>query len=272
MANRLFIAENYIKNGSLFRVMKENSSALLEMIKQLGLLEMKVVLEKKPSKVDAIVAGFPGVGLVGTIVTKFLLDKLEFDKIGFIESEKLIPVMAIHKCKLVEPLGIFYNKKHNLVVVQTLSGLVGVEWEIAKAVVDLAKQLDAKEIISIDSMMAETEELKGYYYTNDNKRAKQFEGMKVECLKEGIVMGVNGALLLKSKLPTSCIFMQTHHNLPDSEAAAHTVEILDKLLGLKVDFKPLLEAAKKFEKQLKIMIEKSQEAQRPSKADLSYVG
>ena len=233
---------------------------------------MKLVLKKKPGSKSTIVTGFPSVGLVGTIVTKFLLDKLDFDKVGYIESDQLIPVMAIHKCKLVEPLGIFYNKKHNLVILQTLSGLVGIEWQIANAVVGLAKQLNAKEIISIDSMAAETQELKGFYYTNDSKRAKQFEGMGVECLKEGIIMGVNGALLLKSGLPTSCIFMQTHFSLPDSEAAAHTVEILDKLLGLKVDFKPLLEAARKFEKQLKGLIEKSKESQKPTKADLSYVG
>lgn len=234
---------------------------------------MKLVLKEKPKGVT-VITGFPGVGLVGTIVTKFLLDKLDFNKIGFIESEQLIPVMAIHKCKLIEPLGIFHNKKHNLVILQTLSGLVGVEWQIANVVVDLAKQLDAKEIISIDSMMADKEELKGFYYTNDNKRAKDFEDMKVECLKEGIIMGVNSALLLKSKLPTSCIFMQTHFNLPDSEAAAHTVEILDKLLKLKVDFKPLLKAAEKFEKQLKVMMEKTQPQamQKPTKADLSYVG
>lgn len=87
-------------------------------------------------------------------------------------------------------------------------------------------------------------------------------------------MGVSSALLLNhDEFPFSCIFAEASSNMPDSKAAAKIIETLDKYLGLKVDYKPLLEQAKKFEEKLKGILSKSQEAQQlQEKKKLSYVG
>ena len=87
-------------------------------------------------------------------------------------------------------------------------------------------------------------------------------------------MGVTGAVLLRiEKIPISCLFAETHSNLPDSKAAAKIVEALDKYLGMDLDYKPLLEQAQKFEEKLKTILKKSQEAQEISdKKKLSYFG
>ena len=75
------------------------------------------------------------------------------------------------------------------------------------------------------------------------------------------------------KQPFSCIFVETHSNLPDSKAAAKVVEYLDKYLGLKVDYKPLLKTAEQFEAQLKELITHTQQAvKEQEKRKMSYVG
>ena len=80
-------------------------------------------------------------------------------------------------------------------------------------------------------------------------------------------------LLRVEKVPVSCLFAETHSNLPDSKAAARIVEALDKYLGMDLDYKPLLEQAEKFEEKLKTILQKSQEAQDISdKKKLSYLG
>ena len=48
---------------------------------------MHLNLEKRPAG-PKIIVGFPGFGLVGTIATKFLLEHLDTDHIGSIESDK----------------------------------------------------------------------------------------------------------------------------------------------------------------------------------------
>ena len=73
---------------------------------------MKFVLKEKPKNVTMI-QGFPSLGLVSTISIKYLLDHLDTKEIGYIESENLTPLTAIHKGKIVNPISLYYNKKFN---------------------------------------------------------------------------------------------------------------------------------------------------------------
>lgn len=235
---------------------------------------MKLNLKKK-LKGTTLLTGFPGVGLVGTIVTKYLIDKLDVEKIGNIHSHKLVPIVAIHDNDIIEPLGIFYNKKYNLVILQALTGVNGLEWEIAHIVSKLAKQIGAKEIINLESLLGEGK-THNYYFTKNAKRKADFKKIKLAPLKEGIIMGVGGALMLENKFPISTIISQAHFNLPDSESAAEVIKILDKLLGMDLDTKPLMVAAKKFEAQLKMMMDQTQkmntQKSKATKEQLDYLG
>jgi uncharacterized protein len=237
---------------------------------------MKIILQKKP-KNPTIIEGFPGFGLVGTIASEFLLDHLKTEKIGKIRMSELPAMVAVHEGEVVEPIGIFYNKKYNIVIVHGVTGITGLEWKITEAIVNMAKDLKAKEIISLEGIgsAVPAEEAHVFFYSSNKKRAKLFEQAGCKVLKEGIIMGTTGILLLKAEksLPVSSIFAETHSELPDSKAAAKVIEILDKYLGLKIDYKPLLKQAEKFESKLKELLGKSQkitEAQK--KKRLSYVG
>lgn len=232
---------------------------------------MQLHLEKKP-KNPTIIEGFPGFGLVGTITTEFLIKHLDAELIGFIRLDEVPPVIAIHKGDPVEPLGIFYAKKQNLVVIHALSSVQGFEWALADMLVRMAKEMGAKEIISLEGVGSEstTKELRAFYIS---KRDKQLRGYGLSPLEEGIIMGVTGALLLKKKMNLTCFFAETHSTLPDSRAAAKLIEILDKYLGLDVDYKPLIDKAEKFEIKLKGILQQAQSAtQQSEKKKQTYFG
>ncbi|MBW2977646.1 PAC2 family protein [Candidatus Woesearchaeota archaeon] len=237
---------------------------------------MKVVLKKKP-KNPIIIEGFPGFGLVGTIATEFLIDHLETEKIGKIWVEELPAMVAIHEGEVVEPIGIFYNGKYNIVIIHAISVTAGIEWKLTDAIVDIAKQVQAKEIISLEGIgsTAPAAETKTFHYTSNEKKSDKLKAAGSEALKEGIIMGTTGILMLKAekKVPVSCIFAETRSELPDSKAAAKVIEILDKYIGLKVDYKPLIKQAEKFEEKLKDLLMKSTKvAEEQKKKKLSYVG
>ncbi len=236
---------------------------------------MQIKLNKKP-KNPVIIEGFPGFGLVGTIASEFLVDQLEGEHIGKIIFDDLPPLVAIHDNKVVEPLGIFHDKKHNVVILHAVTASNGIEWELGNTLVKLAKELEAKEVISLEGVGSgdKVEETKTFYYTSEESRKKVFKNMGIEPLKEGIIMGVTGALLLRAEgVPLSCIFAETHSSLPDSKAAAKVIETLDKYLGLNVDTQPLLEQAAKFEDKLKGMLSQGHKMQEMSdKKKMSYVG
>ena len=236
---------------------------------------MEVKLWKKP-KNCTIIEGFPGFGLVGTIASEFLIEHLKTEQIGKILFNDMPAMVAIHENKIVEPLGIFYNQKFNIVIVHAIIAATHYEWEMASTVSKLASDLQAKEIISLEGVGSaeESEGTRVFYYSNDDKNAKLFEKAGIDALKEGIIIGVTGAILLRvEKTPVSCLFVETHSNLPDSKASAKIIEALDKYLGMDIDYKPLLEQAQKFEEKLKTILQKGQEAQEISdKKKLSYFG
>ena len=236
---------------------------------------MDITLTKKPKK-PILIEGFPGFGLVGTIASEFLIDHLETEQIGSLMIDDMHAMAAIHEGALVEPLGLFYNKKHNLVILHAITASTGFEWKLADALLDICKQLQVSEIISLEGvgsagMKAASE---AFYYTNQEKKKDLLKHIGLKPLKEGIIMGVTGALLLKAKdIPMCSFFADTASNLPDSKAAAKIIQALDKYLGLHVDYEPLLKQAAKFEDKLSGIMEQSQKTSELSeKKKMSYVG
>jgi len=236
---------------------------------------MKIVLKEKPKK-PIIIEGFPGFGLVGTISTEYLINELKARPIGAIHSEDLPPMLAIHDNKVVQPIGIYYDEKNNLVIIHVMTNVKGVEWEIGELVVELAKQLDAKEVLAIEGVgtPSPSETIDAYQYSNNDAGKKKFTAFKLPPLKEGIILGVTATLVLQGDdVPISCIFIETHSSLPDSKAAAKAIEVIDKYLNLKIAYEPLVKQAEKFEEKVKGIMEKGAVAtDEQKKKTLSYVG
>lgn len=232
-----------------------------------------LVLTKKP-KGATIISGFPGFGLVATISTGFLLDHLKCEKIGTYYFESAAPTIAIHQCKLIDPIGIYYCKCCNIVIVHAITSVAGMEWAAADLILDLYRQMQAKEVISIEGVGSQnTEESKAFYFTIDEKLKKKVEKVGYTCIGEGIIVGATSALLLRANIPHMCIFAETHMKLPDSKAAAKVIEALDKYMGLKVNYKPLLKQAEEFEKKLKGILEQTVQAQKDveDKKKINYI-
>lgn len=217
---------------------------------------MKINLQKRP-KSPIIIEGTPGYGLVGTIVTDFLIKHLNAKPIGEIYSEKLMPLAAIHENRIVSPIGLFYDEKNNIVIIHTLAGVRGVEWKLAENVAKLGRMLGAKEIICIEGIGTQKESNDAFYFTNNKKAQGNLDKLGIKPLKEGIILGVTGTMLLKDVPNLSCIFVESHVEMADSKAAAKIIELLDKHLDLDVDYKPLLKTAEKFESQLKGLMKKT---------------
>lgn len=236
---------------------------------------MKIVLKKKP-KGATIIEGFPGFGLVGTISTEYLINELKAEQIGYIHSDEIPPMVAIHDSKTVQPIGVYYAAKQNLVILHVMTNVKGVEWDVGEVVLELAKQLDAKDIVCIEGVGTPlpAKEVNVYYYTNNDKGKKKFESLKIEPLKEGIILGVTATLILLGEHESnSCIFVETHSSLPDSKAAAKAIETLDKYLDLKIPYEPLIKQAEKFETKIKGLMEKGSLATDEQKRKtMNYVG
>ena len=222
-----------------------------------------ILLGKKPKNVK-IIEGFPGFGLVATIATGYLIEHLDCEQIGSFYFEDASPTLAIHKNDMVDPIGIYYYKPKNIVIIHAITSPNGIEWKTADLVLKIAKQLNAKEIISIEGVGSMDQGEKGFHFSQDQRTSNKLKKLGIDELGEGIIVGVTSALMLKlkkGKIPMTCLFSEAHTKLPDSRAAAKIIEMLDQYLGLRVDYKPLLKEAEKFEGKLKEIIEKAGKAE-----------
>ncbi|PIN76168.1 hypothetical protein COV18_00540 [Candidatus Woesearchaeota archaeon CG10_big_fil_rev_8_21_14_0_10_37_12] len=232
---------------------------------------------KKP-KVPIVIEGFPGFGLVSTIATGFLVDHLQCEQIGRYWFDETQPTLAIHACKLIDPIGVYYNKKYNVVIVHSISPIpAGMEWKATEIVIEVAKLVGAKKIITSEGVGSpEADNPQGFFYATNDADKKKFEKLGIQCLGEGIIVGITSSILLRApqeKIDVCSLFAETHSKLPDSKAAAKIIELLDKYLGMKVDYKPLLKQAAEFEKKIRNVIEKTNETQQiKEKKQISYVG
>lgn len=233
---------------------------------------IRIELTKRP-KNPIIIEGFPGFGLVGTITTEYLIEHLSTEMIGKFWFEEMPAAVAIHKGKLIPPIEVHYCKKHNMVIVHALASPNGVEWKMADMMSNLASDLKAKEIISLEGIAGDSESGKSFFYTTRPKNTEKLKSV-AKPIEESIVLGVSGALLLKEKkTPMTAFFVETASNLPDSRAAADMVKLLDKYLGLSVDPKPLLKTAKEFEDKLKGILQNSKKVTEDNKSNrLDYFG
>jgi len=215
-----------------------------------------------------IIVGFPSLGLVGPITIEFLTEHLKTERIGTFSYDELPPTMAIHKGKLVHPMSAHYSKEKNLLLLYTILNPTGNEWSLAREIARVAKELNAKEVIAIDAANAVGEDGENVFsFGNPALLAHGTQKMD-----ESVIGGTTGALLITHPT-TTCIFASAHQELQDAKAAASVVQILDKHLGLGVDYHPLLEQASHFEEKLKGLIAQGKKLnQAKEDRDLSYLG
>jgi len=220
---------------------------------------MEVILNKK-IKNPIIIEAFPGIGLIGSITTEYLINHLQCEEVGQIIIDDIIPIVAIHSEKLIKPITLYHDKKNNILIIHSISPVKGIEWKISEAVFDIIKQTQPKQIISLDGVNSQNKNSsKIYFYSNSKKIEAKMQKAGVDLLKESIIMGVTATIMSKVKKDFVGVFAETHLNLPDSRAAAGIIEVLDKYLNLKVDYKPLIKKAEMFEASIKDIMEKGKD-------------
>ncbi len=223
-------------------------------------------LEEKPTEVT-VIEGFPSFGLVSTISIEFLMDHLDFRKIGEFVYDELRPTVAIHEGEMVHPMSILYSDEHDLVMLHTTMNVSEIEWEMAETILDLAHELKAEEIITLEGVPVDQEGDVAFTYENE-----EMVEAGAEPLEESILVGITAALILRSDDITP-LFAGAHSQLPDGEAAANLIRVLDNYLGLDVDPEPLIEKATQFENKLQKIMQQSQEAQEEADSRrLNYLG
>lgn len=249
--------------------MKKKIEAIEKEIKGMPLEQPKICfVEKKKKKLNGytLIEGFPGMGLVGTIATKYLTEQLEFEEIGYIESNMFLPVIRIHDGLPVYPSRIYVNKKNKIAVLlseQIIS--TKIMNTLSKEVIKWIKAKGISRVISLAGIKTDEKEgEKVYAIACNEKSKKEVKKHKIELIGEGLTTGVTALMLLELRKEgklTAYSLLANVNLSADYKAAAKLVTELNKVMGLKINIKPLMEEAKKTEKMLVDHLQKLKETQ-----------
>ena len=222
---------------------------------------------KKDLKNYTLIEGFPGIGLVGTIAAKYLIEKLEFKNYGCIESDIFIPVIRVRNGKPIEPSRIFINEKRKLLVIIS-EQIIPHRFmdDFARAVVNWIKEKGIKKIISLSGIRTEEakEQRRVYGMAANEKSLKILEKHNIAVIKEGVTSGITALTLLELKRTNLEVIslLGEVKMLTDYPAAAEVIKTMNDILKLNINVQPLLKEAKKVEQELSKFLENLKQEKR----------
>lgn len=232
--------------------------------------------EKTNLEQGFVITGFPTIGLVGTIASRFVVDSLKlrlttaflsdyFPQISVISNQEPYPMVRAYagekKCgpegECEQLITILSELPINPLALRTLG----------KTIIDWCKKKKCENIVCIEGFnIGETQNkvpLVGVGSTQ--KSRKLLKKYNVEIMQEGMVSGLSGILLYegkKQKFDVACLLAGTHADYPDAKAAAAVLEVVNKMLPeIDIDPEPLYKQAEEIEKQIKTQVDEAKPTQ-----------
>jgi len=213
-----------------------------------------------------LIEGFPGLGLVGTIAVKYLVERLKFEPIGHIETNFFIPIISIKHGLPVYPSRIFVHKKKKLVAIISEQIIPkAMVRPLAKAVVKWITQKGIHKVISLEGIRTKgsMKKMESVYGIADSEVAKKdLKKNKITIVMDGITTGVTAMILLElsqNKKINSYSLLGNVQIAADYKASAECLRRLNSMLNLSIDVEPLLKEAKETEQALLKQLESLRE-------------
>ncbi len=200
-----------------------------------------------------LIEGFPGMGLVGTIATKYLIEKLPFKEKGYVYSNLFVPLVRIEKGLPQHPARIFIDKQHKLVaiVAEQIIG-PGLIHPLASEIVAWVKNKGIKRVLSLNGLKVSGKEngekVYGVCSREEEKPILEKKGIKV--IEDGITSGITAQilLLLRDEEIEAVSLMAPVVMKADYKGAIAILSILSEFLNLEVNLEPLKKEAREIEK------------------------
>ncbi len=244
-------------------------------------------LEKLRLKNGVLITGLPGIGLIGRVVGKYLVEELKAKKVAELYSPHFPHQVLMTKkggMRLIK--NRFYVARTKKADLLFLIGDVQAmnpegQYEVAGKVLDYCEKTGVKRIMTVGGYSTgKLSDKRNVFAVVTNKE------MIAEFKKYGVVFGVaRGSIVGAAGLfpalgklrgiKGACVMGETHGGYVDITSAKNIVSLLSKMFDIKVDIGKLEAKAKEGEKVLRKIEEEVQKNQitpyEPGKKDVSYI-
>lgn len=225
---------------------------------------LRIVETASIPKKAVLINGLPDVGLVGLLAASHIISSLKLEEVGAIESDLLPPMIVLHGGLPKSPVRIFAGNSIIVIISETAIP-VSLIRPLANGLVDWARNKSTQLMLSLGGMaVANRQDIdvpKVFAALSDKGLESRLNGA-AEVLEEGYIVGAYGLLLRKcaeSSLPAITLLTESYYNYPDPEAAAVSVNAVNKILNLNVDVSELLRRGEEIRLRSKDMMHRTHE-------------
>jgi uncharacterized protein len=214
----------------------------------------KMIQNKIKLDSPILIAGFPGPGLVGSISTSYIINRLHMEQIACVESEFIVPGVIYAEGKLRHPFRLYSNEEGNVCVLVCeapimIQGMHSVLDTVTKwALNNKVKQVMVLDgiaaegipnlkrtpiIMSSDGEVADAASLiQDIEEPNDKEAQAGFDSERNIYPTTAYIGGLAGGLLsscLSNGLASKALFISSTRGIPDPEGAAILLESIDQI-------------------------------------------
>jgi len=212
----------------------------------------------------SVIAGFPSIGLVSTIVANYLIDALGLKQVGALNSPHFPTLSVVHTGEPLSPVRIYGGTLESgdkiAVFVSEFKPKPNLINALSNAILEWVQKKKCKLLISPEGMVVEGkaspegENVVDAYAIGSTENARnKLQVKNIPQFKNGIIAGVSGVLLNIGKqenFDVISILSEAHPNYPDARAAASAINVIANVIDVNINVGPLYEEAERIEKQL----------------------
>jgi len=256
-------------------------------------METKIkIIEKTKLRNPVLIEGLPGIGNVGRVAAGYLISELKMKKFAELYSPHFLPLVLLHDNAVAQALKCeFYyhkGKKNDIIILtgDTQSITPEGHYEICEKIIEFAKLLGVKELITLGGFAEgrQIDEPRVIGAVSSEKLIKKYSTYGIDFGMEhqiGTIVGATGLLLGLGSINSIdglCLMGETMGipMMTDPKAADRVLQILLKILGMKMDLSKLEKTIKDMEVQMKksddIHKKMLTELVKPSKEEQTYIG
>jgi len=246
-------------------------------------------LKKTNLRGATVIDGFPSIGLVSSIVANYLVNALELEQIGIMDSNYFPSISLIRNAQPLNTVRIYASERVRgtdeedvdqiVVFISEFQPPPNLIKPISAAILDWIQEQRCRMLISPEGLVIERPEedmeevpeeepseeendieakiknLELFGVGSTPTARKLLDDHDIPPFVEGVITGVAGVLLNEGKrrdFAVMSLLAEAHSNYPDARAAARIIEVLDRLvLNIHIDSKPLYKEAEAIEMQIK---------------------
>ncbi len=227
-------------------------------------------LKKTNLRGATVIDGFPSIGLVSSIVANYLVNALELEQIGIMDSNFFPSISLIRNAQPLNTVRIYASERVRgtdeedvdqiVVFISEFQPPPNLIKPISAAILDWIQEQRCSMLISPEGLVIEREEEEEVELPSEDEKPQEDPEEDIESkiknlelfgvgstpgarkllddhdispFIEGVITGVAGVLLNEGKrrdFNVVSLLAEAHSNYPDARAAAKIIEVLDRLV------------------------------------------